>query len=122
VPILEVEIVGEVGNAVHHDLARRIAEAAGAALTSRPGRTWVVVRHLPESSYAENGGGPPAGVLPVFVRLLLADPPAGLARSAQAAALTAAIAEACSRAPENVHVLYETAARGRIAFGGKLID
>lgn len=121
-PILEVEIVGPVSDATRRDLARRIADAAGIALESRPGGTWVRVRFVPEADYAENDGGPEAGVWPVFLSVLLADPPTGAARAAQVRLLTAAIAGACARPPENVHVLYEPPARGRIAFGGKLVE
>jgi hypothetical protein len=78
------------------------------------------VRFVSADDYAENAGGPPAGAQPVLVSVLLADPPQGTDLAAQAARLTQAIARVCRRPPENVHVLYEPPARGRIAFGGKL--
>jgi hypothetical protein len=85
------------------------------------GRTWVRLRELPVDRYAENGGGPLDGVLPVFVDVLLADPPQGEELRSQIHRLTLAIAKVCERAPENVHLFYQASARGRVAFGGKLV-
>jgi phenylpyruvate tautomerase PptA (4-oxalocrotonate tautomerase family) len=121
VPILDVEVIGPLPAAVARGLARRVAEAAGPVLQAPVGNTWVRLRRLPSSDYAESGGGPPRGVLPVFVALLLRRPPGGRARARQVAALTDAVARACGRPRENVHVLYRAAAGGRAAFGGRLL-
>ena len=56
----------------------------------------------------------------MIVSVLQADLPEGPALEEQAARLTRAIALACDRPPENVHLIYEPPARGRIAFGGRL--
>lgn len=103
-------------------LAGDIANKAAAVLDAQPGRTWVRLRTLSPQQYAEDGGGPPPGVYPVFVSLLKADihPPDELA--AVITGLTAAIALSCNRPPENVHILFQPPARGRIAFGGRLLD
>jgi phenylpyruvate tautomerase PptA (4-oxalocrotonate tautomerase family) len=118
-PILDVELVGPVPDAILHGLARRIADAAGAALEAEPGGTWVKLRCLAPDEYAESGGLPD-GVLPVFVSVLLGAPPDGEARAEQVRRVTRAVAEACGRPAANVHVLYQPAAAGRIAFGGRL--
>jgi hypothetical protein len=81
----------------------------------------VRLRFLPALDYAESGGGPPRGVRPVFASLLLRDPPRGAARARQASALTRAIAQACGRPVENTHLLYRAPARGRAAFGGRIL-
>jgi phenylpyruvate tautomerase PptA (4-oxalocrotonate tautomerase family) len=119
-PILDVEVVGPLSPRVARGLARRLADAAGTAFGTPAGRTWVRVRRLSAADYAENGGPLPKGVLPVFVGVLLSKPPRGRARVAQVAALTAAVARACARPAENVHLLYAAPALGRIAFGGVL--
>jgi len=119
-PILDVEIVMDEGESADPGLAGRLADAAGGIFGSVAGGTWVRLRELAATSYAENGGGPLGGVRPVFVEVLLADPPQGEERRLQVHRLTLAIAKLCERAPENVHVLYAAPARGRIAFGGKL--
>lgn len=121
-PILEVELVTGPGEALPPDLAPRLAEAAAAAMSQPPGRTWVRLRMLPAGHYAEDGGGPPAGVRPVFVSVLKARRPAADALAEEAARLAAALAAVCGRPVENVHILYEEAAAGRIAFGGDLVQ
>ena len=121
-PILEVQLVGEPPESVVRDLAQRLANAADEVYRSGPQGTWVKVQFLPRQNYAENGGGPPEGVLPVFVFVLKRDVPRGDALKAEISALTKAIAAVCDRAEENVHVVYEPPAAGRVAFGGHLVE
>ena len=120
-PILNVEIVGEADAAGEDSLAQRIADAAGGIFGSPPRGTWVRVRILPARRYAENEGAEP-GVHPVFVHVVKRSVPPEEELRAEVAALTEAIAAACERPAENVHVCYEVAAAGRQAFGGTLVD
>jgi phenylpyruvate tautomerase PptA (4-oxalocrotonate tautomerase family) len=120
-PILDVEMVVEAADALDPALAARLADAAGEVFGTVAGSTWVRLRPLPRARYAENGGGPPQGVAPVLVSILLAEPPSGSELRTQVHRLTAAIARVCDRPPENVHLLYQPAAKGRTAFGGKLV-
>ena len=115
-PILDVDIVG----AADLDLAQKIADAAGQVFHTPAGETWVRLRS--PDAYAESGGTLPEGVRPVFVSVLKAQPPTGEALALEVSALTEAVAHACGRPPENVHVLYEPAAQGRLAFGGSLVS
>lgn len=119
-PILQIEIVGD-DTQFEPGLAQRLADAAGKALNSRPQGTWVKLRFLPPEHYAENEGAH-EGVRPIFVSLLQAEPPAEDARRLQVAELAQAVATATKRPVENVHILFEPAARGRVAFGGELTD
>ncbi len=120
-PILDVEIVGPLDEAVEDGLAARLADAAAAVIDpDRPQGTWVRLRRLTLDGYAENAGGPPDGTLPVFVSVLEAAPPQSDALEREARALTEAVATACGRPAEHVHLLYEPPAAGRIAFGGEL--
>ncbi len=121
-PILDVEIVGDLPEPAQNGLARRLADAAGEVLRSRPQGTWVKVRFLEEHAYAENAGGPDAGVSPVFVRVLKRGLTSGEALKSEIEALTKAIAAACGRATENVHIIYEPPGAGRVAFGGQLVE
>ncbi|MEM8875408.1 MAG: hypothetical protein AAGD32_14260 [Planctomycetota bacterium] len=120
-PILDVELVCPPGLLLDDQLATRIADRAGAVFRAPAGRVWVKVRTLSRSHYAENGDVLPADVLPVFVEVLLADVPEECERAGQAVEIANAVAEACGRSAEHVHVLYAEPARGRIAFGGKLM-
>jgi len=118
-PILDVEVVGEVADG--GSLPRRIAEAASAALFSPPERVWVKLYYLPQARYAEGDGGPPEGVAPVFVRIAMADPPDDNAIDGVVERLTRAIAETTARPAENIHLLFEASTRDRISFGGRIV-
>jgi phenylpyruvate tautomerase PptA (4-oxalocrotonate tautomerase family) len=104
-----------------HGLAAAIADAAAAAFRTPPGQTWVRLHGLPQDQYAENGSEPDPALQPVFIHVLKAAVPAEPELQAEVAALTAAVARACNRRVENVHVLYDPPAAGRIAFGGRLL-
>ncbi len=116
-PIIDIELVVREGEALSEGLASTLADALGEVFGSDPGRTWVRLRTLPESSYAENLSEAPR---PIFVTLLLAESPAGELLRLQLGQITAVVARTCRTAEENVHVLLEPRARGRIAFGGVL--
>ncbi len=118
-PLIEVEVVAD--DQLGPTLAPRLAEAAGGALDAPAGQTWVRLRRLTTASYAESGGGPPSGVRPVFVQVLLARLPDEAALARQAAALSAAVAEVCGRPADHVHVVFSPAGTGRVAFGGRLL-
>jgi phenylpyruvate tautomerase PptA (4-oxalocrotonate tautomerase family) len=117
-PILEIEVV--TADALADDLAQRLAEMAGEVFGSPPGRTWVRLRSLPPHQYAENCTLQPEGHRAVFVAVLKAQPPSGAALASEARSLAEGVARVCGRSVENVHVLYEPGAQGRIAFGGCL--
>jgi len=119
-PILEVEIVVESAADLAPNLAQSLADAAGTVFDADSGRVWVRLRSLDKTRYAENQAALPAGVLPAFVKVILAKPPSGPALADQAADLARAIAQALHRPQQNIHILYEPPALGRIAFGGKL--
>lgn len=120
-PILRVEIVSATGENKKANLAGLIADEVGDILASKPGGTWVSTHWWPAEDYAENGGGPPENVRPVFVEILLAKLPSPEEMERQVKLITTALAKICDRPPENVHVLYLPAARERMAFGGQLI-
>jgi phenylpyruvate tautomerase PptA (4-oxalocrotonate tautomerase family) len=119
-PILDVDIVVADDEVLDAALPSQLADAAGEVFGAVAGSAWVRVRPVPRAQYAENGGGPPEGVHPVLVRVLVAEVPTGSELRNQVHRLTAAIAKVCERPPENVHLVYEPPARGRVAFGGKL--
>jgi len=120
-PILSVEIVGPMPDAERTGIAQRIADNAAVVLGSRPNGMWVKVTFLRADAYAENGDGPSDGNYPVLVSVLESQPPAGEALSKQISDLTRAIASACGRPPERVHIIVEPAGSGRVAFGGRLV-
>lgn len=120
-PIIDIEFVRPNAQAAVLPAAQALADAIGRVLKTRPGRTWVRVRTLDASCYAENESTLPPGELPVFATVLHAHPPVGAALAAEVVALTEAIASCCSCPSERVHVQYAPAAAGRQAFGGSLV-
>src|SRR5689334_650325 len=117
-PILDVEII--TSQSLDSDLASRLANMAGQVFGSPPASTWVRVRALPPHFYAENGVKAPEGWRSVFVTVLKAQRPKGAELETEVRALTEGVGRICARPVENVHILYESDAQGRIAFGGNL--
>jgi len=115
-PIIDIEIVAP---SVDPKMAQPLANELGHAFKAAPGKVWVRVRALPPELYAENHDpSPPA---PVFVTILAGHPPEGEALHRRVAFVTEAVARVTGRDPRHVHVLFESAARGRLAFGGELV-
>lgn len=119
-PILELEIVAD--DSLPDGLTSRIADAAGCVFNASAGTTWVRLRTLRKSQYAENGSGTQSDFSPVFVSVLMYEWPPAEQMKIETAELAAEIAELCDKPVENVHILYIPEAKGRIAFGGKLLS
>jgi len=120
-PIVDVEIVLLPRESMRSGLAAEIADRCGQIFGSPPGSTWVKLHLTPCDHYAENGGGPPDGVYPVFVSVLKARLPSSDALRTEVERLTAAIAQATGRPEERVHIVYLPEGAGRVAFGGELV-
>jgi phenylpyruvate tautomerase PptA (4-oxalocrotonate tautomerase family) len=115
-PILDVEVIGhQQGDPPTEKLADRIAQSVGAALGVPAGQLWVKLQRFSASHYAENG--PPTGMLPVFVTVLVRtrEPSVWPAR---AALIADAVAEATTRPRSAIHVIFDPDATGRVFFGG----
>jgi phenylpyruvate tautomerase PptA (4-oxalocrotonate tautomerase family) len=121
-PIVDIEIVVRAGETVGRERAAEIAERAGEIFGSQKGGTWVKIRTIPWEYYAESGANADDEVLPVFVSILKAHLPKADSMKAEVSSLTEAIAKICAREPENVHLIYEPGAAGRVAFGGTVVE
>lgn len=120
-PLVEIELIGGASAEPAPNLARAFADALGAIFRSAPAQTWVRVRALPATSYAENGVDAPPGAQAVFVAITKRTLPDSAALEREAAEVAAAVGRICARPPERVHVIYEPPAAGRVAFGGRLV-
>jgi phenylpyruvate tautomerase PptA (4-oxalocrotonate tautomerase family) len=120
-PIVDIEIVLLPGEAMRSGLAAEIADRCGRVFGSPPGHTWVKLRPIRRDHYAENGGGPPDDVRPVFATVLTARFPAPDVLPVEVAHLTETIAQATGRPEDQVHVIYLPEGAGRVAFGGRLV-
>ncbi len=121
-PVIDIELVRAAEEPAGAVSAGMLADAIGATLRSPPGRTWVRLRWLADAAYAENGGLPAGGDLPVFVTVLHARPPVGEALLAELQALTRVVADGTGRPPDRVHVQYAPPGAGRQGFGGRLVE
>ena len=121
-PILDIEAVLFDHEIIDSNWALEIADAAGRIIDTPPGQTWVRIRGLPRSQYAENGTGDSPELRPVFVSVLKAQLPEVEDLRAEVEKLTVTIARIIGRPEENVHVLYLPPGSGRISFGGKLVE
>ena len=121
-PIVDVEVVCQTAAAKRLPSASGLASALGRAFVSAPGRTWVRVRALDASCYAENDAPVAIAELPVFVTVLRATLPIGAALQTEVASVTQAVAARVEREAERVHLSYAPAGVGRQAFGGHLVQ
>ena len=119
-PIVDIEVVAEAGKGVPGGSAQALADALAEVFQAAPSRVWVRLEHLAEDAYAENGDA--ERVLPVFVKVLHADLPPQAVLAAQAKALAKAVGACLGRNPEQVHIEYAPPGRGRVAFGGELLQ
>ena len=118
-PVFDIEIVTRHGEAVAPALASDLSDALGAVMDAASGKVWVRLRTLAPEGYAENQAGPQRP-FPVFVTLTASAPPEGEHLEHVVQQVTEAVAHLTDRPVENVHVLVQPAAKGRIAFGGKV--
>jgi len=119
-PLVDVQVVVAEGTSVPDGTAKALADSLATVFASAPRRVWVRLEQLPAGCYAENDES--GTVLPVFVRVLLADLPPAELLSAQSRAIAGAVAACLIRQPELVHVEYAPPGRGRVAFGGELLQ
>ena len=98
-----------------------LADALGELFGSQPSGTWVRARQQQRAYYAENLIEVRADMRPVIVEVLKSELDRGKDLDLEAAAVCALVAQVLGRRTENVHVIYELPARGRVAFGGKLV-
>ncbi len=115
-PIVDVDYIGTPPA----DLAQRLADEVGAALGAAPGHTWVRMRRLAPTDYAESGATDTANA-PVFVTLLLATWPQAAQIEPVLQRVGVVVARACQLPPDHVHVQLAPPAAGRQAFGGNLV-
>jgi phenylpyruvate tautomerase PptA (4-oxalocrotonate tautomerase family) len=119
-PIFEIDIVTRRGETLPDALACELADGLGAALDAAPESVWVRVTAVEAHRYAENGMGA-EHPFPVFVKFTASEPPEGARLENRVAQITQVVSRIAGRPAGNVHVLVDAAAKGRIAFGGKLV-
>ncbi|MDE0225528.1 MAG: hypothetical protein OXP28_10370 [Gammaproteobacteria bacterium] len=123
-PIVDIEVVTGTTDpeVVDKETLQLLADELGFLFGSDPGSTWVRLRSIDQDAYAENGGVPGSPVPPVFVSILRAELPERAALGREMSGVAEIVARMLDRPRDNVHVLYAPDARGRIGFGGTLLE
>jgi len=121
-PIIDVSPVVSASNRLRTDAAQILADSLARVFKAEDGQVWVRITEIHESGYAENGACVARNELPVFVQALHADCPDQESRSKEASAIAEAVAVNLRRQVALVHVIYAPSGRGRVAFGGKLVE
>ena len=121
-PLVALQLVLPPGSTPPRGLTQTVADALGKVLDCGPGQVWVRVGSISSTEYAENLVVVGESELPVFVTLLHAELPPSEFRAAEALRVCEAIARCVGRQVERVHLEYAPLGRGRLAFGGKLLE
>lgn len=120
--IVDIELVVQEGkdSYLSQEQTGLIANTLGRIFETRPNRTWVRIRYLPDTQYAENEapGGP--AVLPTFITILKNRPPDATQIAGQMREIARQLAPILNRPAGSIHILYEASALGRLGIGGVL--
>lgn len=118
-PIVTIEIVG--GSALRGaKLSQRLADACSPAFPPEHREVWLQLRLVRGPSWAVSKKSS-RGRKPVFVHVVREVNPRGAKLKQEIQGLTEAVARVTGRPRDQVHVLYEPSAKGRMAFGGRLV-
>lgn len=120
-PQLNIDIVFRNKETLKGDSVQRLADAAGKIFDTPPGKTWVKINPVPRQYWAENLSALDSYIGPVLVSILKRKVPPPDVIELEMENLTRAIARILDRPHENVHIMYEPDAIGRVAYGGKLV-
>lgn len=118
-PIINVEIVGSISANANY-VSQNLADVAGKIFQSGPGQTWLKLTFIPFDNYAENNIARPLEG-PTFVSIIMKDPLDDNEKAQLALNLAKEIGQILNRSIDKIHVYFNLEARGRIAFGGKLM-
>ncbi len=118
-PFVTVEVIGDVATP-SPVLAQSLADACSAAFPPEHREVWVRIRRVSSENWAITGGkGHPP--YPVFVSVVREVNPQGEDLLREVEGITQAVARVVGRPRETICVEFEPSARGRLAFGGRLV-
>jgi phenylpyruvate tautomerase PptA (4-oxalocrotonate tautomerase family) len=118
-PIVTIECVVN-GNFEPYDTSftQRLADRLGVIFKSEPGTTWVKLKYLAPSNYAENDVSTNGSMEPTFVSILLRSLPSEATLERIAQNVSTEVSSVLARPSMNTHVFFEPEGLGRVAFGG----
>lgn len=124
-PIVDIQVVAATvpdPEVIGKEKLQILTDALGSLFGGGPGSTWVRLRSIDQDSYAESHMAQGTWPAPTFVSVLRMELPEPDALRREMKEVAEIVAQTLGRPLENVHVLYEPGARGRIGFGGVLRD
>lgn len=120
-PILDIEIVANNSSQEPTaELTQSLADTAAKVFGIPRGTVWGKLRIIPPWQYAEDHGKPDS-VSPVFDSILKPRIPDSNTIETEISQLTQALANTLNFPAENIHILYQPDAEGRVAFGGRVV-
>jgi phenylpyruvate tautomerase PptA (4-oxalocrotonate tautomerase family) len=121
-PIVTIECVVSA-DFEHYDssFTQRLADRLGVIFESEPGTTWVKLKYLTQSNYAENDTSTNGSMEPTFVSILLRSLPSEATLERIAHDVSTEVSSVLARPSTNTHVFFEPEGLGRVAFGGVLL-
>ena len=120
-PIVDIEIVLRTNEIIREEVVSELANELGEIFHSSPGETWIKIHPLLADQYAENGGTLD-GIYPIFITVMKSKLSSFEEMQEEVANITGAVAQICGRPSDNIHVIYQPAGKGRVAFGGKIVS
>lgn len=119
-PIVTIEIFGGLGRRAGK-LAQALADECSPAFPPNHREVWLHLRLVPGENWTVSNRSI-RGPLPVFVHVVREVNPRGAKLRREIERLTGAVARVTGRPQKQVHVIYEPSAKGRMAFGGRLLS
>jgi hypothetical protein len=120
-PIVDIEMVLKPDETISNEMVSELADRLGVIFDSPRHGTWVKVYGIPEGLYTENGGKEES-IYPIFVSVLKAQWPTLEDMQREVDKITETVAQLCNRTANLVHVIYQPEGKGRVAFGGKIVE
>lgn len=120
-PIVTIEcVVNDDFEKYGLSCTQQLADRLGVVFGSEPGTTWVKLKYLAQSNYAENDVTANNSMKPTFVSVLLRALPGEYTLERMAQNISTEVSDVLDRPAENTHVFFEPEGVGRVAFGGVL--
>jgi phenylpyruvate tautomerase PptA (4-oxalocrotonate tautomerase family) len=121
-PIIEFQIIGNLEISDKKDFRKELINGLANIFGSENKSVWCKFNFIPVENYIENDN---SGLsiplpLPIFLKILNYQNKSIEECKKEAIIISEFVSKVCNRPKENIHILYEPSAKGRIAFGGIL--
>ena len=119
-PIIQIQQISDSAPP-NHQVIKDIADQLANLWQLPKGKVWVSYQTIPVEQYAECGTELAETPRPIFVQVIRSKTPEESTLAKEVPTITDLVAQALQHPRERVHVLFDSSAAGRIAFGGKFV-